>query len=333
MSYRDLVEKAAFLAHLNKDHLLFYRGQGADFQNKGGSSSFYPSIYRGERLSRDEIEYRFRVLDESGRQLKGLFRTKGLQGRDDIIRKNYVRWGVLQHYGVSSTPLLDFTHSLRVACSFAQILSDDSSAFVYIFGLPYISNRITINSEHDLVNVRLLSISPPQAIRPYFQEGYLAGTTDITWEYSDKTELDFNRRLIAKFKILNNEIFWGAGFQMIPKEVLFPDKDEVESLCRSIIPSIREEIHTDNLGEFVRLWSLLESRLVTHAKPLNPAVQYVRQAIKELRNAGEIDKDLASKLDSMRYFRNQAVHSPQNVTTDQINRAIEELQGLLQQFG
>ena len=48
-----------------------------------------------------------------------------------------------------------------------------NSAFVYVFGLPYYHNRISIDSEHDLVNIRLLSIMPPEALRAYFQEGFL----------------------------------------------------------------------------------------------------------------------------------------------------------------
>ena len=51
-SYGDLVEHVARLSYLNTDFLLFFRGQGRDFRNKAGSSQIYPSIYRGERVSR-----------------------------------------------------------------------------------------------------------------------------------------------------------------------------------------------------------------------------------------------------------------------------------------
>jgi len=33
-TYRELVEHTASLSYLNKDHLLFYRGQGIDFKNQ-----------------------------------------------------------------------------------------------------------------------------------------------------------------------------------------------------------------------------------------------------------------------------------------------------------
>lgn len=197
-TYRRLMEHVARLAYLHKDQLLFFRGQGKDFQNKVGASTFYPTIYRGDYVTQDEIRSRFMVLEECCRQLKRVFEVNTLEGSYEVARKSYVQWSILQHYQVCPTPLLDFTHSLRVACSFAQIFANKKNSFVYVFGLPYFSNRISINSELDLVNVRLLSICPPQALRPYFQDGYLCGTTDISWEYRDKTELDFNLRLIAK---------------------------------------------------------------------------------------------------------------------------------------
>ena len=107
-------------------------------------------------------------------------------------------------------------------------------AYVYILGSPYITNRITINSEHDIINIRMLSICPPTAFRPYFQEGYLAGTDNVTTKYDQKTELDFNNRLLAKFRIPNNKSFWGSGFNVIPEESLYPLNDPIYELCRQI---------------------------------------------------------------------------------------------------
>ncbi len=61
-SFRDLMQHVARLAYANKDHLLFFRGQASDHKNKARASSFYPSIYRGERLSQSELEVRFGIL-------------------------------------------------------------------------------------------------------------------------------------------------------------------------------------------------------------------------------------------------------------------------------
>ena len=45
-TYRKLVEQVAQLAYLNKDYLLFFRGQDKDYTNRVGKSTFYPTIYR-----------------------------------------------------------------------------------------------------------------------------------------------------------------------------------------------------------------------------------------------------------------------------------------------
>ena len=233
-TYRKLVEQIAKLAYLNKDFLLFFRGQGLDYRNRGGASTFYPTIYRGDYIQATEIKHRFRLLDEGAKSISRIFVEQKIQGYPEFIWKKYVQWSILQHYEVCNTPLFDLTHSLRVACSFAQLEASEGYGYVYVFGLPYVMNRISHNSEHDIVNIRLLSICPPEALRPYFQEGYLAGTEDITDEYNSKDSLDFRNRLIAKFRIPSQTRFWGKGFSQIPRTVLYPRNDRVEKLCNEL---------------------------------------------------------------------------------------------------
>lgn len=234
VTFRELVEHVARLSFLNKDYLLFYRGQMQDYRNKAGVSSFYPTMYRGDHLSKKELTARFTVLKEKSKILAKKFEELRIEGYKEVKKREYIQWSILQHYEVCPTPFIDFTHSLRVACSFSFYKNTSDKGYVFIFGLPYLTNRISINSEHDLVNVRLLSICPPTALRPYFQEGYLVGTDGITDNYDAKSELDFNNRLIAKFEIPNNESFWGKDFHGIPTELLYPDEDPVFDLCKSI---------------------------------------------------------------------------------------------------
>ena len=236
-TYRDLVEHVAKLSFKNKDYLLFFRGQNIDYKNKAGNSTFYPSIYRGKRLTREENKKRYDTLEASSKTLIKLFEEEDIAGRKELKRRKAVQWSILQHYEVCETPYLDFTQSLRVACSFATMDNDDQYAYVFVFGLPYFTNRISINSEHEIINIRLLSICPPTALRPYFQEGYLIGTEDVTTEYENKTELDFNNRLVAKFQIPNNETFWD-GFDKISKKSLYPEGDPISDLCQRINKSI-----------------------------------------------------------------------------------------------
>ena len=136
-----------------------------------------------------------------------------------MVYQKYIQWSTLQHYEVCDTPLLDLTHSLRVACSFAQIEANDKHGYVYVFGLPYITNRVTHNSEHDIVNVRLLQVfAHPKHYVRIFKKDISAGTEDIENEYDYKGKLDFRNRLIAKFQIPRQAKFWGRGFSKIPDQ-------------------------------------------------------------------------------------------------------------------
>ncbi len=212
-TFRPLVEHVARVAYANRDELLFFRGQGKDYQSRTGGTTLYPSIYRGDIVPTRELRHRFDLLDQAARLLVDRFKTAKVEGHTELRHKRYIQWSILQHYEVAATPFLDLTQSLRVACSFAQLRSTDPTCHVYVLGLPYMTNRLTINSEHDVVNIRLLSICPPAALRPYFQEGYLAGTADVTTDFDSKTELDFRNRLIAKFAIPRARSFWGNGFR------------------------------------------------------------------------------------------------------------------------
>lgn len=321
-TFRDLVEETARLAYLNKDYLLFYRGQINDYRNKGNNSTFYPSIYRLDYLSQREIENRFKILNGSCDVLARLFVERGIDGYKEVKRRKFIQWSLLQHYEVCGTPLLDFTHSLRVACSFALSNNETDKAFIYVFGLPYITNRITINSEHDLVNIRLLSICPPDALRPYFQEGYLACTDDVTSDYDSKAELDFNNRLIAKFEIPKTEHFWGESFHQIPEDSLYPDNDPIKALCDEIKDQADRELQPGDIGEFLKLWTKLERLILNSVRSSTNKYISFGEAQKYLLEKGLIDKDFYAKLDRLRRYRNTVVHKPEEIIQSTLNKYI-----------
>lgn len=325
-TYRQLVEQVAYLSYLNKDQLLFFRGQTQDFLNKADVSTFYPSIYREDNLQLRELRHRFEVLDQASHQLMDLFKSNEIYGYNDVNRKLYIQWSILQHYGVCKTPLLDLTHSLRVACSFAQQGDGKEYVFVYVFGLPYITNRITINSEHDIVNIRLLSICPPSALRPYFQEGYLAGTSDIMYEYESKSELDFNNRLIAKFAIPNTDEFWDEGLSKIPESMLYPKNDEIEILCRDIETSIPSKLYPGTMSEFLTEWVILEHVIFERAKIMKARPLSVRESIQILMENKQINESSAYRIDELRKFRNILVHEPKQIKPDDIDKQLRNLQ-------
>lgn len=331
-TFRELVEHTAKLAFKNKDHLIFYRGQSTDYKNKAGNSSFYPSIYRGDYLPIRELTNRFDILEGASKALVDLFEKEKIEGYKELKRRKAVQWSVLQHYEVCHTPYLDFTHSLRVACSFATMDNTEEFAYIFVFGLPYLTNRITINSEHDLINIRLLSICPPTAFRPYFQEGYLAGTDDITINYDTKTELDFNNRLLAKFVIPNNKSFWGRGFHPIPKKSLYPDNDPIFDLCQQIKDIADKELKTGDLGEFLKAWAELEEILVTSASKQNDRYLSVREANRLLVESREIDKEIYYQIERLRTFRNTLVHTPKKITTGQLQDYLFMVEDILKQL-
>ena len=250
-TYDELMKIVAELSYLNRDNLLFFRGQAKDYRNKAGATSLYPSLYRKNVISRARLDYDFSMLREISALLVEETKKYDRRSADEIRRKQYIQWSLIQHYEVYETPLLDVTQSLRVACSFAQAGAEEASeAFVYVLGLPYMPNGISINSEQEIVNIRLLGACPPLALRPYFQEGFLVGTTDITDNYDDKNELDFNRRLVAKFAIPGGESFWNGNQRRIAKDLLFLDEknDAMYKICSSIHGAVlkTEEMLFDN---------------------------------------------------------------------------------------
>ena len=328
-TFRALVEHVARLAYANRDELLFFRGQDKDYQSKAGGTTLYPSIYRGDVLSSRELRHRFEVLDETANLLANKFKTAKIDGHRELRQKRYIQWSILQHYEAVSTPLLDLTHSLRVACSFAQLRSTDPTCYVYVLGLPYITNRISINSEHDIINVRLLSICPPAALRPYFQEGYLSGTSDVTNDFDSKTELDFRNRLIAKFAIPRARTFWGSGFDQIPESALYPKGDKILALCSDLKTDLQDQLRPGDLGEFIKEWATLEEYLLETARRLTQRNVSVREAISALAKKEVLSSEVAQQLESLRSIRNSVVHRPETVEAPTLRAWLERIRPLV----
>lgn len=231
-TYSDLMKKIAFISHYNKDFMLFFRGQTENFVRGNGITTLYPSIYRGS-FGKNPLKERVQKLNHARHLLADYFRVWRLPGMKNILKMEELCWAILQHYEVCPTPLLDLTHSLRVACSFACHGNASEYGYVYVFGLPYTTNRISYNLENDLLNMRLVNICPPNVLRPYFQDAYLVGTFPADWEVEEREKLDFNRRLLARFRI-PTQGFWTSDFQSIPESFLFPSEPEIQEVFQEI---------------------------------------------------------------------------------------------------
>ena len=211
--------------------------------------------------------------------------------------------------------------------------AEGQKAFVYVFGLPYITNRISANSEHDLVLVRLLSICPPAALRPYFQEGYLAGTADVTTDYDDKSELDFNRRLIAQFEIPASSAFWGPGLSRVADEELFPPNDSIKDLCLSIDIGVSVGPEPEALGRFLAAWTALEQLVVTNAQRSEERVLTFGQALNALRKRRRLSALYLRELEELRKLRNHVVHGIDTPLEATLHQAAVRVDNLRSQLG
>jgi hypothetical protein len=181
------------------------------------------------------------------------------------------------------------------------------------------------------VNIRLLSIAPPEALRPHFQEGYLGATDDIMGDYVSKDELDFNRRLIAKFRIPSAGPFWGTAFSRIPHKVLFPDGDRVRGVCREIQLDLQRGLLPGEMGNFMVAWNSLERWILDNAEARGAKLRSFSEALRTLWQAQAIDRNELYRIDDLRRFRNLVVHRGRDVgPTDAAHRTAEAKQLLTQ---
>ena len=155
-------------------HLLF-RGQASDYLDTRGRSSLLPTIYRSAspRLTRATLAARFRILAEFEAAVHK--NRRALQFHIGVSDHPEYPQALLQHYGICPTPLLDLTQSLRVAATFALKDSVENQGFLYIVAVPHATGSITHHADERIALVRLLNVCPKEALRPHFQEGFLAG--------------------------------------------------------------------------------------------------------------------------------------------------------------
>ena len=234
-NFEELVAAVARIANHNPEHTLFYRGQRHDYRLKEGDkpSTFYPTIYRKpDRPVTDKLLLkRLEALDSCSRQLLTALEDLKVDRLDRIKKFPELQWSILQHYEVCPTPLLDLTHSLRVAASFALNDAEDH-AYVYVFAFPYPQGTITYSTDAELLTIRLLSASPSEALRPHYQQGYLVGSFPLRAE-SKHFSHDPRSRLVAKFR-LSRDKFWSKRFSAVPNSALYPQDDKFREICDQI---------------------------------------------------------------------------------------------------
>jgi hypothetical protein len=235
----ELSTKIAELQFRNRDFILMFRGQHGDYKNRSGRTSVKSSLMRAtdpaRPLSDSAIKHRFMKLVIAERALVAEYRRRGLLGRERLERQRILRWAILQHYEICKTPLLDVTQSLRIAASFASDHASDE-AYLLVLGIPHVSGAVTASAEAGLQIVCLASVCPPTAVRPHIQQGYLLGEyPDVTSPeqelFYSQAEMDFGRRLIAKF-CFKPDGFWDkrGNFPLVEHDALYPDASQ-DPMC------------------------------------------------------------------------------------------------------
>lgn len=263
--FSDLRKEVAKLSISNPSAILFYRGQKDDYQ-RNGVSTIMPSIFRekSELASPNTMKLRWQNLKLASSILVDELEKRKIADAHLVRRRKSIQWSILQHYEVALTPYVDITQSLRVAASFALMDNETSKAFIYIFALPYYTNRVSRNSEEEITNIRLLSICPPEAKRPFMQEGFLVGEEDVEVGCNALELYDLRRRMIAKFEIPNVPEFWDEESQL-SKAQLYPQPDIFNEICKEVGKRVYEELPPSELSfteeeifNFIAYWRKIE---------------------------------------------------------------------------
>jgi FRG domain len=237
-SFLELARKIAHLQYVNRNYALLFRGQSADHCNKQKNTSLKPSLLRpidGHNPDAATLEMKFNRLRHAETELMQRYAAHFPKGDKRLKRERILRWSILQHYEVCDTPLLDVTHSLRIAASFAST-GQSAEAFILVLGVPALAGAVSVSAEAGLQILRLASICPPAALRPHIQEGYLLGEYPDMPDYDQKQhyhhhEIDFGRRLVAKFRFKPASFWNDANFPAVSRSALYPSPGE-DPLCR-----------------------------------------------------------------------------------------------------
>jgi len=239
-NFPDLVTKVAHLSFHNPTFEMLFRGQAADYRNGRHKSTLLPPIFRAPGyFTKTLAKERFEVLERAEKELCA---RAAFIGKARVCRYRVLQWAIIQHYEICPTPLLDVTHSLRVACSFSKKNHEEQESYLYVMGVPYLSGCITTAGDQGIQALRLLSVCPPTALRPHFQEAYLVGEyPEVSFAARDryeKDEWDLGRRLICKFILPPSKKFWPSGDQPLDGDMLFPKNDPLGNLAIEVKKAI-----------------------------------------------------------------------------------------------
>jgi len=210
-SHSELLTRIAYLRQSNPNLELFFRGQRKDYQcldldfsdfrnpdETRQKSCLYPTLLReivdfetGELRDGAQVN-----LDGPGHLPLDKF-VKEIQqelcnrlpsvvsfdeGFSIWSQSDHVQsLAVLQHYEVIPTQVFDVTSDVVTALSFGYDQAK-KSCFLYIFGVPYRGEPISIFSNENLIVIDLRKLLPPEALRPHIQNGFMLAFQNSFWQ-------------------------------------------------------------------------------------------------------------------------------------------------------
>lgn len=240
-SFRELLERLAFLSVMNKRLDLLFRGVDEAYAPQPTLSrhDWQPPKdgLRKVSLQGPERAYYWSTLATLEGPVRDVLEEFGLPRWRHIYCRPPAVWAVIQHYELWPTPWLDFTASPRVACSFAlSVPAERRVGYLYVAGVPQVRADLMELPGHDdperrqeTVAVRLSSVCPPSAWRPHLQEGVLVGHYPLDpKQLYDPVVHDASNLILAVFRLEDRGGeggFWTTDFPPHSLNSLLPNPE------------------------------------------------------------------------------------------------------------
>jgi hypothetical protein len=245
-SYQDLMAKVMELAFYNENQVFLFKGRALGARSESDSLALKPSLFHPlkDRLATSRLVRRMLALSDAELKFFDLYKQAGLPGREELARTKLKRWALLEHFKVCRTPLLEVSHSLRVATSLATQTAN-STGMVYVLGVPCLDGGTTFVRSGELQMLSMASIYPPPNHDVMAAHGYMLSefsnisSFDVA-RFASDFDSNFSNRVVGKFKLTSD--FWlNASPAYTPLE--FPRNEGVlEQIAREVKATVPANI-------------------------------------------------------------------------------------------
>ena len=128
---------------------------------------------------------------------------------------------------------------------------DGDKPVVFIIGMPCSTGPITYDADNELYIMRLLSLMPPIAQRPFFQEGFLIYPEFAQRNVRALKDADLACRIIAKFELGGCPRVWVKEQGQVNRRAIYP-VDEFSKIAVKIrMQLIEKDYATSDAEEMI----------------------------------------------------------------------------------